>query len=308
MFRLGPANKKQRGFTLIELLVAMAITGLITSGLAVAISQIFGGNAQNSSEMLVMRQVQDAGHWISRDVLEAQAVTTSESPVVSWEQHTEGLEATDAFYLAFSGDGGSTWSDNYDALASTSYTIPDEYLTDNFKMRFFLDGNSTDDDVYLDNISISLGIFSDDCSTFANWVINGTNWTIYSPSPGAFEFHGEGSGTVDNRTLTLGSSLDLSSYQGSSSGFPLTLTWTGWDDTVYTVEYSLTGSEIWRKYYVGGTLSAQTSIAQYIDASQTTCNFDDADNVLMLTVTASIGGYRPAAETRTYEVTPRPNQ
>ena len=166
--RLGFINKNQRGFTLIELLVAIAISGLITSGLTLTIFQVFGGNARNSSEMTVIRQVQNAGHWVSRDTLMAQVV-----------------------------------------------------------------------------------------------------------EPGA------------------------------SSGCPLILTWTDWEGAIHLVEYTITDGKIRRSHYVDGVPSAETLVAQYIDSSQTLCQF--SDGMLTLTVTAAIGGYKPASETRTYEITPRPS-
>ena len=70
--------RSQRGFTLVELLVAMAISGLIASGLALTIFQVFNGNAQSSSEMSVVQQVQNVGHWVSRDVMMAQNVTLAD--------------------------------------------------------------------------------------------------------------------------------------------------------------------------------------------------------------------------------------
>jgi len=307
--RLGLMHKGQGGFTLIELLVAIAISGLITSGLTLTIFQVFGGNARNSSEMTVVRQVQNAGHFISRDTLMAQVMTPAEALIVSWDQHSEGLENTDYFYFAFSGDGGGTWGNNIEAFQgdigsspqSFSYTIPDEYSTASFKMRFFLECDSTADDVYIDNITISQGLFSDTCSNFSNWN-NGANWTIYNGD----EFQGQGSGTTAERTLTMTSSLDLSSYQGASSGFPLTLTWMefGIGGDEHQVVYTLVGDELKREYYINSVLEATTLVAQYIDSGQTICEF--SDGVLTLTITASIGGYKPATETRTYEITPRP--
>jgi hypothetical protein len=66
---------------------------------------------------------------------------------VSWEQDEDGRpENEDRLYFAFSNDGGSSWSDNIEAFRGNNpespftYTIPDEYLTDSFKMRFYLDG------------------------------------------------------------------------------------------------------------------------------------------------------------------------
>lgn len=311
--RLGLMHKGQGGFTLVELLVAIAISGLITSGLTLTIFQVFSGNARNSSEMTVVRQVQNAGHFISRDVLMAQVVTPAEAVTVSWDQRESGdLGDEDRLYFAFSGDGGSTWSDNIEAFrgddppSSFSYTIPEEYLTASFKIRFYLEFNVSDEYAYLDNIAVSQGEFSDDCSNFIpNWD-NGADWTI---SGGEFQGQG-GSPNEDERTLTMTTnSLDLSSYQGFSSGFPLTLTWMefGVDGDEHQVVYTLVGDELKREYYINSVLEATTFVAQYIDyidSGQTICEF--SDGVLTLTITASIGGYKPATETRTYEITPRP--
>ncbi len=67
-------HKSQRGFTLIELLVAIAITGLITGGLTMTIFQVFTVNALSNNHMLAVRQVQNAGYWVSRDAQMAQDV------------------------------------------------------------------------------------------------------------------------------------------------------------------------------------------------------------------------------------------
>jgi len=88
---------------------------------------------------------------------------------VSWRQNEGGwLESTDRLYFAFSADGGSTWGEDIEAFrgnnpeSSFTYTIPDEYLTNNFRMRFYLDGFnergwwSGTEYCYIDNIVISV--------------------------------------------------------------------------------------------------------------------------------------------------------
>ncbi|MCK5577734.1 MAG: prepilin-type N-terminal cleavage/methylation domain-containing protein [Dehalococcoidales bacterium] len=72
--KLGVIKRDQNGLTMIELLVAVAITALIMSGLTMIIFNIVSNNAQNSGQMTVLRQVQNSGHWISRDTLMAQEV------------------------------------------------------------------------------------------------------------------------------------------------------------------------------------------------------------------------------------------
>ncbi len=78
--RLGLIHKKQRGFTLIELLIAVAITALITGVVTTAIFQTFTVNARTSSHMTAVRQVQNAGLWISQDAQMAQEVEPTPTP------------------------------------------------------------------------------------------------------------------------------------------------------------------------------------------------------------------------------------
>jgi prepilin-type N-terminal cleavage/methylation domain-containing protein len=75
--RLRVIQRDQKGFTLIELLVVVAITGLITWGITMTIFQVFNTNTRNSSHMIAIRQVQNAGSWVSPDVQMAQSVNAT---------------------------------------------------------------------------------------------------------------------------------------------------------------------------------------------------------------------------------------
>ena len=75
--RLKKINKNQKGFTLIELIMVIAITALIIGVIAVSIFQLYKVHASTSNRMLAVRQVQNAGHWISRDVQ-----MTQQEPVI----------------------------------------------------------------------------------------------------------------------------------------------------------------------------------------------------------------------------------
>jgi prepilin-type N-terminal cleavage/methylation domain-containing protein len=67
----------QSGFTLIELVIAIAIAGLITGGITVAIMQILTINTRASNHMVAVRQVQQAGKEVSKDTLQAQGVNAT---------------------------------------------------------------------------------------------------------------------------------------------------------------------------------------------------------------------------------------
>ncbi len=74
-----PVPKKQKegnqkGFTLIEILIAVAIAGLVVAAAAGAIVQLMQ-SSDTTAHMLAVRQVQQAGYWLSTDALQAQNVT-----------------------------------------------------------------------------------------------------------------------------------------------------------------------------------------------------------------------------------------
>jgi len=70
-------HNNQQGFTLIELIIAIAITGIITGGITMTIFQVFDGNTRSSNHMIAVRQVQDAGYWVSHDGQMAQSVVVT---------------------------------------------------------------------------------------------------------------------------------------------------------------------------------------------------------------------------------------
>ena len=72
--RLKSINKNQRGFTLIELMVSITITSLIIGAVVMSIFQVFNISARSDNHMLAVRQVQNVGYWINRDVEMAQRV------------------------------------------------------------------------------------------------------------------------------------------------------------------------------------------------------------------------------------------
>ncbi len=79
----------ERGFTLIELLVVMAIIALLSNGAGAAVVQVIAVTKQNNDHTTVIRQVQNAGYWISHDALMAENVIVEDNPdflTITWTE------------------------------------------------------------------------------------------------------------------------------------------------------------------------------------------------------------------------------
>ncbi len=66
----------EKGFTFIELIISITIIVLVSGAASIAIFQIMRGTETNNTHMNAVRQVQNAGYWISRDARMAQSVNT----------------------------------------------------------------------------------------------------------------------------------------------------------------------------------------------------------------------------------------
>lgn len=94
----------EKGFSFIELIIAVTIISLVSGAAAIAIFQVLRGTERNNNYMTVVRQVQNAGFFISRDTQMAQNVITDNltSPdflLLSWTQGSTGDEYQVAYTL-----------------------------------------------------------------------------------------------------------------------------------------------------------------------------------------------------------------
>ena len=60
--------QKEGGFSTIEIIVAILIMSAIALGASMTIFQVIGVTAQSDSRMTTLRQVQNAGFWISSPI------------------------------------------------------------------------------------------------------------------------------------------------------------------------------------------------------------------------------------------------
>ena len=83
-------KSSEKGFTLIEVIISVTIMVVASGAAGAAIFQIMGNTQRNSDRMTVVRQVENAGYWISRDAqmaLSANATDNTTPPdflVLRW--------------------------------------------------------------------------------------------------------------------------------------------------------------------------------------------------------------------------------
>jgi len=68
----------QKGFTLIEILAAMAVGGMLLSGLVVATFQTFGINKQSTTQITALEDIKIVAHHLSRDIRTSSATTLAD--------------------------------------------------------------------------------------------------------------------------------------------------------------------------------------------------------------------------------------
>jgi len=114
-------KRNEKGFTLIELLVVIAIVALIASGAATGVFQVVKGSERSNNHMVAVRQVQNAGYWISHDAQMAQDINTdddtgtAETEVltltwVGWERRdAQDNQCIDSYEERYTYDSNELW-------------------------------------------------------------------------------------------------------------------------------------------------------------------------------------------------------
>ena len=94
--RLLTSSNRPKGFTLIELVIAIAIMAVIGTVLASTVTQLFVVQAADKNRMEAVKQVENALHYINRDiqmsspVLSAYTSTESGFPLrIIWTDYTD---------------------------------------------------------------------------------------------------------------------------------------------------------------------------------------------------------------------------
>jgi len=120
----------QKGFTLIEVLIVVAIFAVVAVVTSAAIGQVVQSN-RTSNHMVAVRQVQQAGYYVSKDGLQAQNIscnlTTSSSLHLNWTDG-EGQSYNITYTLEPMG--------TLYRLYRNEVLLPIDYLTENTQCRW----------------------------------------------------------------------------------------------------------------------------------------------------------------------------
>ena len=86
--------RSEKGFTLIEMITVTAILGAIMGVMSMTIGMIPKISEQSNDQAIALRQVQNAGYWISRDTQRAQHVhkdvTAPDFLIFTWTEWDYG--------------------------------------------------------------------------------------------------------------------------------------------------------------------------------------------------------------------------
>lgn len=91
---------RDKGYTILELAFTIGVIALISTAALLVIFQIFRSNERSNDYVTSLRQVENAGYWISRDAQMAQSVTANELTlpdflIINW---TEWDASGDSIY------------------------------------------------------------------------------------------------------------------------------------------------------------------------------------------------------------------
>lgn len=162
--RLRLLHRGQKGITLIEMLVAVTLVGLLAGGIAATISQVWAISFGASDHMVAVRQVQQAGDRISKDVQQARAVELSGTDflTVSWQDYETKDLHTVVYTLEDMPDGLKKLQrslevtpDEDEPTTTTTVSIVAQYIDangTNFDVR--------DDGVYVLKVTATVGRYS----------------------------------------------------------------------------------------------------------------------------------------------------
>lgn len=263
-------HKDQRGFTLLELLITIALTAVITTAVTMAISQVFTGSTRSSNHMILVREVQEAGYWVSLYTYMAndmEITSCSGFPLaLHWIDFEENEEHDIVFSLDSSGLRGSYYVDDVLDPVKTGRIPVFEFIDPDKTNLKFAGGSAFDLPDIDDAFNITGGAAPDNGRIIVrqgNIAVTTTGGATYDP------------GTGEWTTTTTGDIITVTATSADTRG--------SWSS------------------------ETQVAIAVItVDTGATSATLSNA-RVLIFTVTATVGtGGQESSESRVYEIVPKP--
>jgi prepilin-type N-terminal cleavage/methylation domain-containing protein len=116
-------HRSSIGFTLIELVMALAVSGILLSAISATLYQVFTNSQKNTAHMLAVKQVENAVHFLLRDVEMTQHIqTTALDPGEVLELSWTDWDAVETV-VTYSWDSTSHTLTRNHALEGTTTTV-----------------------------------------------------------------------------------------------------------------------------------------------------------------------------------------
>ena len=86
----GSNFSSEEGYSLLGTLIALALMGIITAGIMMGIYQIYNVSSDRTNHILAIREVQNAGRWLTLDGQKAVTITPTQDSngfplTISWD-------------------------------------------------------------------------------------------------------------------------------------------------------------------------------------------------------------------------------
>jgi len=98
-------KRGQVGVTLVELVIVVALAGIVGAAITATAFQVFTFSTRLSNQMTAVRQVQQAGFWVSPDVMMAQTVTRGPNSgfplTLTWQEWGTNTTHTVTYNLTY---------------------------------------------------------------------------------------------------------------------------------------------------------------------------------------------------------------
>lgn len=266
-------KKGEKGFTLLELLIAIALTGIVATAITMVIFQTFTASTRSANHMVAVRQVQEAGYWVSLYTYMAQGTEiTGDSGfplILDWIDFDTGEKHEVEFSLSSSGLRGSYSVDGVPDEEKTGKIPAFEVINpDKTKTNCKFSGGSA---FSLPDIGDAFNITGEATTPDNGAIIVSAGTVSVTPTGGATY----DSGTHEWTTTTAGDIITVTATSSGTIG-----SWT---------------SE---------TQAATAGIT--VDSGAQSATLSDC-KMLVFTVTATVGtGGQETEETRIYKVVPKP--